>query len=265
MNTEPNTIPIDAIDDPAIAMRTNVHEDNIEELMSDMKAVGLIQPITVRRVGERFEVIAGHRRTTAARLLGWAHIPANIVEADDNKAFTMRAIENLSRADVNPVDEACYIGELMQQSKQEVPQIAEMLHRSEEWVKQRLEVFNMPDYLQEYLRQKRISLGAALILNKIPDEATRRYLVNYAAQNGVTVAQANRWYINAKAESENPNRNVGEIISEANATPEVVIMVACARCGKPGAIPDMDYVPVHRDGCVPLGEVDAEQPLNSSS
>lgn len=251
MENTTRKIPIDAIDDPNIAMRSNVHDDQIEELVADMKAVGLIEPIVVRPKGDRFEIIAGHRRTTAAKILGWAHIEAKIVSATDDQAFTMRAIENLSRHDVNPVDEACFIGELIKNTGKSESEISDLMHRRVEWVRERLEVFEMPDYLQNYIRTKKISLGAALTLNKITDEAQKRYLVNYAGLNGVTVAQAERWRINAEAQASNPNMNIEQIATSQDEAPQAVILVPCARCGQSGRIPDMDYVPVHRFGCEP--------------
>lgn len=246
MDSTTKKIPIDSIDDPNIAMRSNVHDDQIDELMADMKAVGLIEPIVVRPIGERFEIIAGHRRTTAARLLGWSHIESKIVSATDDQAFTMRAIENLSRHDVNPVDEACFIGELIKNTGKSVDDISKTLHRSVAWVQQRLEVFEMPDFLQDHIRTKRVSLGAALELNKVKDERTKRHFANFAALNGCTVAQATRWAISANAESDQSSINVQEIITAPNEAPQAITFVKCARCGGQIPLPEADSVWVHR-------------------
>lgn len=245
MDSTTKKIPIDIIDDPNIAMRTSVDDDNIEELMADMRAVGLIEPIVVRPKGERYEIIAGHRRTRAARLLGWAHIESKIVNASDDKAFTMRAMENLSRHDVNPVDEACYIGELMKNANKTAEDISKLLHRSLTWVDQRLEVFEMPTYLQSLIKQKRVTLGAALELNKIQNEMTRKHFVSFAALNGCSIPQAKRWTLTANSEANNPNINVEQIATAPNETPQSVIMVRCARCAQMLPLPEADSVWVH--------------------
>lgn len=252
-------IPIDALLDPDIAMRENVHDEQMDELMADMKSVGLIQPITVRAVGDKFEIIAGHRRTTAARLLGWPTIDAKVVVADDDTAFTMRAMENLSRADVNPVDEACYIGEIIKRHNKSVDDVAGIVHRTPAWVEQRLEIFDMPDYLQNYLRLKQISIGAALILNKISNEASKRYLINYAAQNGVTVAQANRWALSAQSEADNPNVNLQAIATAPDEPAQSITLVRCVRCGEMGPVVDMDTPYVHRGPECPPAKSEAER------
>ncbi len=260
MDTTTKNIPIDSIDDPTIAMRENVHDDEIENLMSDMKKVGLIEPIVVRPVGARYEIIAGHRRTTAARLLGWAHIEAKITDVNDDTAFTMRAMENLSRHDVDPVSEAVFVGTLMTKQNKSEADIAEIFNRSLQWVKQRLEVFSMPEYLQNYLRQKRISLGSALVLNTITDEQKKKSAVDFAALNGVSVAQANRWALDLNAESGTLNMSTEQVLNQETNTQQTVTKVACKRCGNLGILYEMDLVYVHRGDCPSEDIQEAEQP-----
>lgn len=249
MDTNTKNIPLDLIDDPRIAMRETTKDDSIEQLMSDMKEVGLIEPIVVRKVGDRYEVIAGHRRTTAARLLQWATIESKIVDANDDTAFQMRAIENLSRKDVDPVDEACYIGEIMTRTHKSEDEVALVVHRSAEWVRQRLSVFKMPDYLQEYLKQKRVTLGAALELAQIENENTMRYYSNYAAQNSVSVATAKNWRITVNAQRTLDPAQMQEIAEKVGAIAEGRKVVTCTRCAGPCFLDRAESVFVHPGEC----------------
>lgn len=244
--TQQQKISLDQIDDPALAMRTDVGDEGIDELQSDMAEVGLIEPIVVRPKNGRYEIIAGHRRTTAARRLGWALIEAKVIEADDAEALRMRAIENLSRRDVDPVDEALYVAEVCNTQKLDDVQAAKLLHRSVDWVRTRLAVFGMPDYMQEHLKYRHISLGAALELAQIENETDRRYYVNYASVNGCTVSQARRWALELNSRPVYGEAARVEVVDEVGEVQHVDKVVACAACG--GSLPliEADSVWVHR-------------------
>jgi len=254
---------LDLIDNPKLAMRSNTTGENIEELMADMKAVGLIEPIVVRPVGDRYEIIAGHRRTTAGKLLNWGTIESKIVQADDDKAFQMRLIENVSRVDVNPVDEAEYIGEIMNKHELDTERISSLLHRSRSWVEERLEVFSMEDQLKEYLRHKRISLGASLWLNRIEDEKDRRYYINYASQKGVSVAGAKEW---CKSLNGRINLSEGQKIEIAEKGVQMTYnrkLVSCARCNGSLYLDRAESVWVHPEHCDGDNKIEDEVPSDA--
>ena len=247
METQITKIPIDILDDPQIAMRETADDDQLDDLMSSMKEHGLIQPITVRPTGTRFEVIAGHRRTRAARLLGWAVIDAIIRNADDTEATILKAHENLMRKDVDPVDEACFIGELMLRLKYDEATIAGMVKRSIQYVRDRIAIFQMPDYLQAFIKHEALSLGAALALSEVKPESQRRYLCEYYAQNGVSVAQAKR--VSALYLSDTPPVSVldANAQAEANAEQKRDPLASCAACGKVDSLYNLEPVEVHKD------------------
>ncbi|MFA6495483.1 MAG: ParB/RepB/Spo0J family partition protein [Candidatus Paceibacterota bacterium] len=264
MNTTQH-VSIDAIDDPRIAMRGNVHDEEIDQLMSDMKEVGLVEPIVVRRVGERFEIIAGHRRTTAARLLNWPTIEAKIVEADDNEALRMRAIENTSRLDVNPVDDAAFCHELMTRAHMTVDEVAGIRNRSVAWVESRLQVYNMPTYLQEYVGQKRIALGSALWITKLEPETKRQYYANWAALNGISISGAKRWYDMMLAEGGLQNVDDSQIGDVAHATGKFVPHTICKACGEDKPLDDLENIWVCRGLTCQEPSVDNENVVDPTS
>jgi ParB family chromosome partitioning protein len=249
-NMKVQKISLDLIDDPKIAIRSETDDESIDELMHDMREVGLIQPVVVRPIDNRFEVIAGHRRTRAARLLGWPTIEAKIVEVDDNMAFSMRVIENISRKDVDPVDEACFINEIMNRYKKSIDEIAQMVKRSRGWVEQRLNIFNMPAYLQEHLHYKKISLGVALALNKIIDEKDKRYYSDYAATQGAGIAIVNRWVLELNSRKNITDEIRQDIIIEGQKTEYNRKQVVCDRCNEPVFLDEADTVWVHCFNCL---------------
>ncbi|HRY62513.1 MAG TPA: ParB/RepB/Spo0J family partition protein [Candidatus Paceibacterota bacterium] len=245
MNDTTKNISLDLIDDPKLAMRSDVDSDDIEELCSSMREIGLVEPIVVRPNGERYEVIAGHRRTRAARILGWPVILAVIKQADDNDTLAMRLAENLSRHNVDPVDEACFIGEIMKTYSFTANDVAEKLKRRLEWVEERLEVFQMPQYMQQHLKLKKYPLGAALWISRIENEATKNYYANWAAINGVSVAGAKQWHDNLKATNFNVDLTSVEIKDEGGQVQQVVKMIKCAACHEDCELSKADSVWVH--------------------
>lgn len=246
METETKGIALDLIDDPVLAMRSDLDDEDLEELKRSMTEMGLIEPIILRPVGERYEVIAGHRRTRAARLLNWPLIPALVRQATDDETFAIRLAENFARKDIDPVDEACFISEIILKHKKTPQDVAKLLHRSTAWVDERMTIFEMPEYLQTAIKQKKIPLGAAFWLNQIQPEQTRHYYVSYCVVNGVTVNAARRYYETLKAS--NFDLPASTVIEQGN-SPEVQnvrMTTTCARCASALFLDEADSVLIHR-------------------
>ena len=102
-------IPTHLIQDPKDGMRTDIDRDEIFELAENIKINGLISPITVRPVADKYEVVAGHRRLLAHRYGGMPTIRCVVRELTDGETFAIMASENLERVDVDPVDESIFI------------------------------------------------------------------------------------------------------------------------------------------------------------
>lgn len=193
MNETIQEIFTDQIDDPAFAMRGELDRDALFDLAENIKQNGLINPITVRPIGKRFEVVAGHRRLSACKIAGKIKIACVVRELDDNKTFQIMAAENLERNDVNPVDEAIFLNNYIERTGLSVAETAKAIKRSVGYVESRLRIGQMPDYMQDYLKQGVIKLGVALSLMEITDEITLRTWTDMAVRDGVSVAQADYW------------------------------------------------------------------------
>lgn len=183
----------DKIDEPKHAMRSELDRAALFELADNIKQNGLINPITVRPIGDRYEVVAGHRRLSACKIAGIIRIKCVVRELSDAEVFAVKAAENLERSDVDPVDEAIFIAEYIEHTKQTIPQVAKTLRRSVQYVETRLTVGLMPDYMKDHIKRGNLKLGAALALIQITDEKIRRMWVDMAARDGVSVAQAEFW------------------------------------------------------------------------
>lgn len=183
----------DKIDEPPLAMRHDIDREQLWELADDIKANGLINPITVRPIGERFEVVAGHRRFLACRMIGLLEIACVVRELSDDQLLGVMASENLVRSDVDPVDEAQFILRLSKERNMNVAEISATVRRSQKYVQDRLTVAEMPEYMHEFIKSKELTLGVALALFEIEPDEKRRLWVGMAIEQNITVPRAEHW------------------------------------------------------------------------
>lgn len=222
----------DQIDDPKDAMRSALDRDGLFDLAENIKANGLINPITVRPCGNRYEVVAGHRRLSACKIAGKIKIACVVRELDDRQTFEVMAAENLERADVDPVDEAIFITRYMEQTGKSIPEIAESVKRSPQWVTSRLAVGQMPEYMRDYLKNGQLKLGVALVLAQIDNESTRHVWTDLAVRDGASIAQAEFWLYDYNRQKL-PGGTLAELPPD-NFTPDAprAVMFDCAIDGQ---------------------------------
>lgn len=191
------SIPLHLIDEPTDAMRSDVWGDDLDDLARSIEQLGLLQPVTLRAVGERYEVIAGHRRLSAFRKLGKASIPSIVREADDVTGDAMKVHENLYRTDVNPVDQATFLARYAMRTNMTPAELAKQVNRSEAWVLSRLGLLEYPEYLIEMVGAGRLSMASAEVLNQIENLAVRESYCRAAAQQGLSATRARYWLAQA--------------------------------------------------------------------
>ncbi len=155
----------------------------------------MLQPILVRVEGERYIVIAGHRRLEASRRLGLADIPCRIVDVTALQSDIFCLMENLQRADLNPVEEGkafLRIAELYQMSAGD---IAAKLSLSEGYVRGRIDCVYMAEDIKRSLSAKLINLSVARELSKLTDDEDRIYYLRMAIENGATLSTVQCWVL----------------------------------------------------------------------
>lgn len=239
---------------PPNNMREHIDRDTIFELADDIKKNGLISPITVREMscGEHeefgifysndkvplkclkcfYELVAGQRRYLAHQVGGLINIKCIIKKLTDEEAFAIMTSENLARVDVNPVDEAKHVGRLVERENGDLKKVAHIVNRGEQWVKDRLAVSQMPEYMQTFLAEKQIKLGVALILMKIEHDNLRRMWTEQAVRDGVNVAMAEYWYSDYKRQLLPGGELAGGNIENTTIAPPTVIKFTCDFDGK---------------------------------
>lgn len=149
--------------------RKQFSQEELEALSDSIVKYGVISPITVRRVGERYVIIAGERRWRAARMAGLSEIPVIIISADDKKAAEIALVENIQRSDLNPVEEAQAYAALIDQYGLTQEEVAEQIGKSRSSVTNSLRLLDLPDAVLSMLAAGKLSSGHAKVLLGIKD------------------------------------------------------------------------------------------------
>src|SRR5256884_4521529 len=152
--------------------RKDFGREALQELIDSIRQHGIIQPLIVRQVGARFELIAGERRWRAAQEIGLATVPAIVRTANDLEVLELSLIENLQRADLNPIEEAQGYARLGNEFGMRQEDIALKVGRSRAAVANALRLLDLHPQVQIWLTQNLISVGHAKVLLalKVPDE-----------------------------------------------------------------------------------------------
>jgi ParB family transcriptional regulator, chromosome partitioning protein len=154
----------------------------LDELAASIDAHGLLQPVVVRQTGDRFELIAGHRRLEALRRLGRERVPAIVRGANDDQAYLLTLVENLQRTDLRPTEEASALETLVRERGWTTRQVAAAINRSQAYVSKRLRVFEDP-LLAPAVLTNQLSVSAAEELLTV-GEVVRYELLSRAIDQG---------------------------------------------------------------------------------
>lgn len=154
--------------------RTTFDQEKLEELSVSIRELGLIQPITLRRIdGDRFQIITGERRFRAAQMAGLAKIPAFIREADNDSMLEMALVENIQREDLNPIEISISYQRLIDECNLTQETLGTRIGKKRSTVTNYLRLLKLPAVIQKGLKEKQISVGHAKALINIEDADTQ--------------------------------------------------------------------------------------------
>jgi ParB family chromosome partitioning protein len=187
-------IPIRDIRPNPYQPRREFKAEELAELESSLRVSGLLQPITVRTGsnGRGFELIAGERRLRAATNLGWTEIQAAIKEVDDRTLLTLALVENLQRADLNPIEEAEGYRRLIDEFELTQQQVSDAVGKERTTVSNLLRLLTLPPSVRRMLEEGKLSSGHARALLALGDERKMAELARLAADEGLSVREVER-------------------------------------------------------------------------
>ena len=182
--------------------RKNFDPERLHELSDSIANHGLIQPITVRYIGEKkFELISGERRLRASKLAGLQEIPAYIRKADDDELIAFALVENIQREELNPIEVAMGYQRLIDECDYTQAEVAEKVGKNRTTVTNTLRLLNLPPYIQAALRDENIKMGHARALITIESASVQKKLLNRTIEEEYSVRElenAIRRYRNKK-------------------------------------------------------------------
>ena len=187
--SELQRIPIARIRPNPFQPRREFDPAQLSELEASMRASGLLQPITVRRKGEQFELVAGERRLRAATKLEWREIPAVVRDFDDQTLLVLALVENLQRADLNAIEEARGYERLLGEFSLTHQQIADAVGKDRSTITNLLRVLALPESVQQAVAEGKLSTGHARALAGLGDAEAASRLANEIVSAGLSVRQ----------------------------------------------------------------------------
>lgn len=178
--------------------RREMDPQALEELANSIRSQGIIQPLIVRPVGDRYEIIAGERRWHAAQLAGLDKVPVIVRNIPDEAAIAMALIENIQREDLNPIEEAIALDRLIQEFGMTHQQVAEAVGKSRTSVTNLLRLLALPDEVRLMLERGLLEMGHARTLITLP-EATQLEAAQLIVSRGLSVRETENMVRNLQA------------------------------------------------------------------
>lgn len=183
-------IPISQVQANPFQPREEFEETALNELADSIRVHGIIQPITVRKLGyDSYQIISGERRTRAARLAGLTTIPAFIRLADDQGMLEMALIENIQREELNAMEIAFSYKRLVDECSLNQEQLGERVGKNRSTVNNYMRLLKLPDNIQAALRDNQISMGHARAIITIENSDEQQYLFNKMLEDGLSVRE----------------------------------------------------------------------------
>lgn len=244
-------IPIGMIDEPALPSRTSMSDVKMDELVASMRALGFISTIAVTPRGDRYEVIAGHRRRIAAGRANLVAVPCLVYPSHAAGLEAIQHAENRHREELNPADEAVWFQQLLDQHPEDgTDGVAARVGESRAYVEGRLSLFQGDEAVFKALEQGRIGIGVALQLNRVTTREYRRSFLDQAMHSEATVATVSGWVAEWKSQLEPITRGVfTDTTAPIPTTPIDNSYFTCGVCGSREHPSHMVPINVH-DFCV---------------
>lgn len=169
--------------------RKNFDETALQELADSIKQNGVLQPILVRKIGGKYQIVAGERRYQASKLAGLKEIPAVVRDIDAKEVFQLALIENLQRSDLSPMEEAKGYRQLIDSQGLTQEGLAKILSKSRSAIANTLRLMDLPTVVQEMIEQGLLTAGHARAILAVPTEEGRVELAQKVVKDNLTVRQ----------------------------------------------------------------------------
>ena len=183
-------------------------KDSLDELTKSVKQYGVLQPILVKKVGNRYEIVAGERRWRAAQAAGLSEVPVVVRDYDEQKAKEIAIIENIQRTDLNPIEEALAYKSLIEEYNLTQEELSDKVSKNRSTITNSLRLLKLSKNIQQYMIDGQISSGHARALLSLEDEGKRELLALDIMKRSLSVRDTEKA---AKALSKKKNVELSDL------------------------------------------------------
>lgn len=187
-----HTIDIDQIDANPLQPRRFFQPDRLAELTQSIRANGIIQPLVVRKVGERYQLVAGERRWRAAKLAQLERIPVVVQDIPDDRLLEITLIENIQREDLNPIETAVAFDRMARELSLSAEEIGQRTGKDRTTIVNSTRLLQLPADIQQLVAERRLSAGHARCLLTLPTQELQREVAERSVAQGWSVRQMER-------------------------------------------------------------------------
>jgi len=188
----PQQVDIDLIEPSPYQPRTRFREEALDELSRSIQTSGIIQPLVVRPIGSRFQLIAGERRWRAAQRAGLTKVAVIVRQASDELALELTLVENIQREDLNAIEAARAFELLMAEAQLTQEDVATRTGKDRATVANAIRLLKLEPTIQDWIEEGKLTAGHGRALLAVPDSQLRMRYAQRAARGGLTVRQIER-------------------------------------------------------------------------
>ena len=198
--------------------RLSFDEQGLNELAESIKQHGIIQPLVLRKIGDKYEIIAGERRYKASYIAGLSEVPAVIINLNDNESAEVAIVENIQRKDLSPIEEAKSYKKLLDRGYLTQDQLAGRMGKTQATISNKLRLLNLDDEVQDALLNNKISERHARSLLRLEDKNDQKEVLHEILENRLNVRDTE----NLISEKYNSFIPVSNLTSKTFDFPEIV-------------------------------------------
>ena len=249
----PQEVDTDLIEPSPYQPRMNFREESLEELARSIRSTGIIQPLILRRLGNRYQLLAGERRWRAAQRAGLDRVPAVIRDVPDEQALEITLVENLQREDLNPVEQARAFERLIEEFHLTQEEVAERTGKDRATVANTLRLLKLEKTILDWMEEGKLTAGHGRALLSVAESQARLVMARRAARGALTVRQIERLAARRarrkEAAPEKPlDPNIRAAIEELQRALGTKVTLSPQRKGRPGRLIIEYYDEAHLQG-----------------
>ena len=216
---------IDRLDPSDVQPRSIFRQQKLDELAQSIRHTGIIQPLVVRRNGERFQIIAGERRWRAAQIAGLHRVPCVVKEIPEENVLELSLIENIQREELNPIEEAKAFKKLLEGQHITQDEVARRVGRDRTSITNALRLLKLPQEIQRLVEENKLSMGHARSLLSIDTEDRQILLAREITARSLSVRETEQLVRKKQTASKDP-RDSGEPAVDHHGNPESANIIA---------------------------------------